>query len=79
MMYELIQVADNTFYMDCPSKVGFYKTGTNEVIIIDSGNDKDAGNQKKTRTGEITDFSENTEQYLPIGNVILHSMQDLIM
>ena len=47
MMYELIQVADNTFYMDCPSKVGFYKTGTNEVIIIDSGNDKDAGKKVK--------------------------------
>ena len=46
-MYELVQVGENTFYMDCPSKVGFYRTGGNEVVIIDSGNDKDAG--KKIR------------------------------
>lgn len=42
-MYELEQVGANTFYMSCPSKVGFFKTGENDVVCIDSGCDKDAG------------------------------------
>lgn len=46
-MYELVQVGQNTFYMDCPSKVGFYRTGEAEAVMIDSGNDKDAA--KKAR------------------------------
>lgn len=46
-MYELIQVAENSFYMDCPAKVGFYKTGPDEVVLIDSGSDKDAGKKVK--------------------------------
>ena len=46
-MYELIQVAENSFYMDCPVKVGFFKTGKDEVVIIDSGSDKDAGKKVK--------------------------------
>lgn len=47
IMYELIQAAENTYYMDCPAKVGFYKTGTDEVVLIDSGSDKDAGKKVK--------------------------------
>lgn len=46
-MYELIQAADNTFYMDCPTKVGFYKISENEVVLIDSGSDKDAAKKVK--------------------------------
>lgn len=46
-MYELIQLAQNSFYMDCPAKVGFYKIGENEVVLIDSGSDKDAGKKVK--------------------------------
>lgn len=46
-MYELIQVSANTYYMDCPSKVGFYKISDNEVISIDSGSDKDAAKKVK--------------------------------
>lgn len=46
-MYELIQVAENSFYMDCPTKVGFYRTAPNEVVLIDSGSDKDAGRKVK--------------------------------
>ena len=42
-MYELIQVSDNCFYIQSPAKVGIVKTGENEVCLIDSGNDKDAG------------------------------------
>jgi len=42
-MYELIQVAQNTFYIDCPAKMGIYRMADNRVILIDSGNDKEAG------------------------------------
>lgn len=41
-MYELVQVGADTFFMDCPAKVGFFRTGTDEVVMIDSGSDKDA-------------------------------------
>ena len=46
-MYELIQVGKNTFYMDCPAKVGFYRTAENEVVLIDSGSDKDCAKKVK--------------------------------
>lgn len=42
-MYELIQVAKNTYYIDCPAKVGVYRASDDEVYLIDSGNDKEAG------------------------------------
>lgn len=42
-MYELIQVAENTFYINCPSKIGVYRVSEKQVWLIDSGNDKDAG------------------------------------
>ena len=40
-MYELIHAAGNTYYMDCPAKVGLCIDG-NAAYSIDSGNDKDA-------------------------------------
>lgn len=46
-MYELIQAGENTFYMDCPAKVGFYKVSDHDVVLIDSGSDKDAGKKVK--------------------------------
>ena len=42
-MYELIQVSDSFYYIQSPAKIGLVKTGENEVCLIDSGNDKDAG------------------------------------
>ncbi|MDR1148278.1 MAG: MBL fold metallo-hydrolase [Spirochaetaceae bacterium] len=42
-MFELIQVAENTFYINCPAKMGVYRLFNNKVILVDSGNDKDAG------------------------------------
>lgn len=42
-MYELIQVAENTFYINCPSKIGVYRVSSDAVWLIDSGNDKDSG------------------------------------
>lgn len=46
-MYELIQVSENNYYIQSPAKIGLIKLNDTEVILIDSGNDKDAG--KKVR------------------------------
>lgn len=42
-MYELKQVGKNTYYINCPTRIGIYKITQNEVCIIDTGNDKNAG------------------------------------
>ena len=42
-MYELIQVAENSYYIQSPAKIGIVKISENEVYLIDTGNDKDAG------------------------------------
>ena len=42
-MYELIQVSPACYYIQSPAKVGVVLTGENEVCLIDSGSDKDAG------------------------------------
>lgn len=42
-MYELIQLSDRCYYIDCPAKIGVCRCGENGVYLIDSGNDKDAG------------------------------------
>ena len=42
-MYELIQVANNSYYVNCPAKIGVYACEDKGVYFIDSGNDKDAG------------------------------------
>lgn len=42
-MYELIQVSENCYYIQSPAKIGLVKLNDNDVCLIDSGNDKDAG------------------------------------
>lgn len=42
-MYELIQVLNSTYYINCPAKIGLYLDGDKGVYLIDSGNDKEAG------------------------------------
>lgn len=42
-MYELIQVSEHNYYIQSPAKIGLIKISDNEVCLIDSGNDKDAG------------------------------------
>lgn len=41
-MYELVQVAPRTYYMQSPAKIGVVELGAGEVCFIDSGSDKDA-------------------------------------
>lgn len=42
-MYELVQVGEKTYYIECPAKMGLYRINESEVCLIDSGNDKDSG------------------------------------
>lgn len=42
-MFELNKITENTYYINCPAKIGIYRISENEVYLIDSGNDKDAG------------------------------------
>lgn len=42
-MYELMQAAERSFYIQCPAKIGLVKLGDTDVCLIDSGSDKDAG------------------------------------
>ena len=41
-MYELIQLAENSYYIQSPAKIGLVRLNETEVCLIDSGNDKDA-------------------------------------
>ena len=40
---ELIQVGTNTYYIKNATNIGIYKINENDIYIIDSGNDKEAG------------------------------------
>lgn len=42
-MYELIQVSEQSYYIQSPAKIGLVKLNEKDVCLIDSGNDKDAG------------------------------------
>ena len=42
-MYELIQVSGQSYYIQSPAKIGLVKLNEQDVCLIDSGNDKDAG------------------------------------
>ena len=46
-MYELTQASEHCFYIQSPAKIGIVKMDENSVVLIDSGNDKNAG--KKVR------------------------------
>lgn len=40
---ELIKVGEKTYYIKNPTNIGIYKIDDNNVYLIDTGNDKDAG------------------------------------
>ena len=35
-MYELISAGENTYYMDCPAKVGIVRTGAGRGVLLGS-------------------------------------------
>lgn len=42
-MYELVQISEMSYYINCPVKIGIYLEDSQYVYLIDSGNDKVAG------------------------------------
>ncbi len=42
-MYELVQISEKCYYINCPAKIGVYVGDEDHVYLIDSGNDKEAG------------------------------------
>ena len=46
-MYELIQVSEQSYYIQSPAKIGLVKLNEKNVCLIDSGNDNDAGKKVK--------------------------------
>lgn len=46
-MFELIQLTDKSYYIQSPAKIGIVKVSNDEVVLIDTGNDKDAGRKIK--------------------------------
>ena len=42
-MYDLVQISDKCYYINCTAKIGVYVADKEHVYLIDSGNDKDAG------------------------------------
>jgi len=42
-MFELVQVSEHCYYFESPAKIGLVRLNQDEVCLIDSGNDKDAG------------------------------------
>ncbi|MBQ1465568.1 MAG: MBL fold metallo-hydrolase [Eubacteriaceae bacterium] len=45
-MYELIRAGENSYYMDCPSKVGFFVSGS-DAYMIDSGSDESSARKAR--------------------------------
>ena len=42
-MYELVQVGPKSYYIQSPAKIGVFVPDGKNAVLIDSGNDKDAG------------------------------------
>ena len=68
-MYELIKITEQSYYIDCPVKIGIYDTGDG-VYLIDAGGDKDAGR----RVRKILD----EHGWKLLGVLITHSNADHI-
>ena len=68
-MYELIQVSEQSYYIQSPAKIGLVKLNEQDVCLIDSGNDKDAGH--KFLMAQESDAQELTRESLPKGFEII--------
>ena len=51
-MYELIQLTEKCYYIECPAKIGIYKPEDNGVYLIDSGSDKDTAKKVLKKLNE---------------------------
>ena len=69
-MYELIQAGPHTYYMDAPTRIGFYVPDGKNAYIIDSGNSKDAAKRVRKHLDE--------EGWVLKGILITHSHADHI-
>ncbi len=47
-MYELVPVADHTYYVESPAKVGIVEVSPGEVVLVDSGGDRSAARKVRT-------------------------------
>lgn len=50
-MYELVQVSEKCYYINCPAKIEVYDADKETVYLIDSGNDKNAGRKVRQKLG----------------------------
>ncbi len=55
-MYELEQVGPQSYYINCPAKIGIFTQSESEVYLIDSGNDKETA-KKVLRIAESKGWS----------------------
>ena len=65
-MYELVQVSEHNYYIQCPAKMGLIETAPGHAVLIDSGNDRDAGKKVKKildQRGWILDAVWNTHSH----------------
>lgn len=85
-MYELQQVGSQSYYINCPAKIGVYVRSEHEVYLIDSGNDKEAAKKvlkiksicktPQTTDGIITEvfrtfgLTMTIEQYVLVGSTV---------
>ena len=53
-MYELKQVGPQTYYINCPAKIGVYVRSEYEVYFIDSGNDKETAKKVSVSYTHLT-------------------------
>ena len=60
-MYELIQVGEKSYYIDCLAKIGIYRATEHDVYLIDSGNDKEK--QSTLKKKEHKNLRDNNKSH----------------
>ena len=73
---ELVKVGEKTYYIKNPTNIGVYKINDEDVYLIDSGNDKDAGKkilkiieEQGWKIGEDIHLVHAPERIIP-GNMV---------
>ena len=68
-MYELIRLSEHDYFIDCPAKIGLVRINDRDVILIDSGSDKDAG-KKVIKILDENGMTMSAQQYVLIGSTV---------